>query len=83
MKTVEEYLAAIDETFARADASAMKNIVEDLRGGDRDMAYDVLTTAMGIGASSTSVDLKKVGWVHRHAVETVLEILRERELAGR
>lgn len=82
MKTVEEYLTAIDETFARADASAMRSIVDDLRGGDREMAYNVLTTAMGIGATASSVDLKKVGWVHRHAVETVLEILRERELAG-
>lgn len=83
MKTIEEYLAAIDETFVTADTTMMNRIVDDLKVADVDIAYNVLMTAMGIGSISTNIDLKKVKWVHHHAIETVLEIIRYREAARR
>ena len=80
MKTVEEYITAIDDTFTTTDTTAMRCIVDNLKLIDKDIAYNVLTTAMGIGSSIADVDIKKVRWVHSHAIDTLLEILRDRQL---
>lgn len=78
MKSVEQYIAEIEETFKNSDSTAMNSIVETLKIEDPNTAYEVCANAMLRNDLGNPVNFARSKWSHRFLVDLMLKIYNQR-----
>ena len=78
MKTVEQYISEIEETFKKSDSATMSSIVETLKSEDPNTAYEVCAKAMLLNEIGNPENLARSKWSHRFLVNLMLNIYKQR-----